>query len=138
MDIESGIESEMLLDFDVSKSFVVQGNMVCEKETYLPVLVDLVPVKAKETPVQYFTIVPDNLSLVYRLAYQTTLGGTVPFYYQSQIITSLLTGATSEGLGGASTIRGILRNRVIAMDYGLAADKQDGKPGFYMGLNYLF
>ncbi|MBW8333647.1 MAG: outer membrane protein assembly factor [Prolixibacteraceae bacterium] len=169
---------------------------------------------------QYFTIVPDNLSLVYRLAYQTTLGGTVPFYYQSQVITSQLTGATSEGLGGASTIRGILRNRVIgdgifygnvearwkvvrfnfiknnfyiglngftdfgrvtkkiavnpnstlglpgdylkkdaekmhysygggliiamnenfviAMDYGMAADKQDGKSGFYMGLNYLF
>jgi hypothetical protein len=169
---------------------------------------------------QYFTIVPDNLSLVYRLAYQATLGGTVPFYYQSQVITSQLTGATSEGLGGASTIRGILRNRVIgdgifygnvearwkvvrfnfiknnfyiglngftdfgrvtkkiavnpnstmelpgdylkkdaekmhysyggglivamnenfviAMDYGMAADKQDGKSGFYMGLNYLF
>lgn len=169
---------------------------------------------------QYFTIVPDNLSLVYRLAYQTTLGGTVPFYYQSQVITSQLTGATSEGLGGGSTIRGILRNRVIgdgifygnvearwkvvrfnfiknnfyiglngftdfgrvtnkitvnpnsglwwqndylkkdaekmhysygagliiamnenfviAMDYGMAADKQDGKSGFYMGLNYLF
>lgn len=169
---------------------------------------------------QYFTIVPNNLSLVYRLAYQTTLGGKVPFYYQSQVITSMLTGATSEGLGGASTIRGILRNRVIgdgvfygnvearwkvvhfnfiknnfyiglngftdfgrvtkkiavnpnslmgsqtdylkkdaekmhysygtgliiamnenfviAMDYGMAANKQDGKSGFYMGLNYLF
>jgi hypothetical protein len=169
---------------------------------------------------QYFTIVPNNLSLVYRLAYQTTLGGEVPFYYQSQVITSMMTGATSEGLGGGSTIRGILRNRVIgdgvfygnvearwkvarfnfiknnfyiglngftdfgrvtkkiivnpnstmglpgdylknnaekmhysygggliiamnenfviAMDYGMAANKQDGKSGFYMGLNYLF
>ncbi|MDP2115198.1 MAG: DUF4382 domain-containing protein [Bacteroidota bacterium] len=27
LDIESGVESEVLLDFDVSKSFVVQGNM---------------------------------------------------------------------------------------------------------------
>jgi hypothetical protein len=169
---------------------------------------------------QYFTLVPNSLSLVYRLAYQTTLGGDVPFYYQSQVITSMMTGATSEGLGGGSTIRGILRNRVIgdgvfygnvearwkfvrfnfiknnfylglngftdfgrvtkkiavnpnstmvsavdylkkdaekmhysygaglivamnenfviSMDYGLAADKQDGKRGFYMGLNYLF
>jgi len=169
---------------------------------------------------QYFTLVPNNLSLVYRLAYQTTLGGDVPFYYQSQVITSMMTGATSEGLGGGSTIRGILRNRVIgdgvfygnvearwkfvrfnfiknnfylglngftdfgrvtkkiainpnslmvsstdylktdaekmhysygaglivamnenfviSMDYGMAADKQDGKRGFYMGLNYLF
>lgn len=169
---------------------------------------------------QYFTLVPNSLSLVYRLAYQTTLGGDVPFYYQSQVITSMMTGATSEGLGGGSTIRGILRNRVIgdgvfygnvearwkfvrfnfiknnfylglngftdfgrvtkkipvnpnstmgstvdylkkdaekmhysygaglivamnenfviSMDYGMAADKQDGKRGFYMGLNYLF
>ena len=172
---------------------------------------------------QYFTLVPENLSLVYRLAYQTTLGGKVPFYYQSQVITSMMTGATSEGLGGGSTLRGILRNRVIgdgffygnvearwkfvrfnfiknnfylglngftdfgkvtkkldvesivapmssiprrdyfnwdaekmhfsygaglivamnenfviSMDYGMAAKKQDGKSGFYMGLNYLF
>jgi outer membrane protein assembly factor BamA len=29
-------------------------------------------------------------------------------------------------------------NFVIAIDYGLAADKQDGTSGFYMGLNYLF
>jgi hypothetical protein len=169
---------------------------------------------------EYFTLIKDKLSLVYRLAYQTTLSGKVPFYYQSQVITSMMTGATSEGLGGGSTIRGILRNRVvgdgvfygnvearwkvvrfnfiknnfyiglngftdfgrvtktipintnstmglpgdylklnaekmhysygagliiamnenfvIAMDYGMAAKKQDGKSGFYMGLNYLF
>lgn len=172
---------------------------------------------------EYFTLVKNKLSLVYRLAYQSTIGGKVPFYYQSQVITSMMTGATSEGLGGGSTMRGILRNRVIgdgvfygniearwkfvrfnfiknnfylglngftdfgkvtkkldvksivgpvssipqsdyfswdaekmhysygagliiamnenfviAMDYGMAAKKQDGKSGFYMGLNYLF
>ena len=169
---------------------------------------------------QYFTLIPDNLSLVYRLGYQSTLSGKVPFYYQSQVITSFMTGETSEGLGGATTIRGILRNRVIgdgifygnvearwkvvrfnfiknnfylglsgftdfgrvtkkipintnvtmglpgeylksdaekmhysygaglviamnenfvfAMDYGKAANLQDGKSGFYMNLNYLF
>lgn len=62
---------------------------------------------------QYFTLVPDDLSLVYRLAYQTTIAGDVPFYYQSQVMTSFLTGATSEGLGGSKSIRGIYRNRVI-------------------------
>lgn len=172
---------------------------------------------------QYFTLVPEKLSFVYRLAYQTTLSGNVPFYYKSQMITSILTGATAEGLGGAKTVRGILRNRVvgdgvflgnaelrwkfarfnwiknnfylglntfadfgrvtqmvdvknkviarssipqpqyfnwdgekmhvsygaglrivmnenfvIAADYGVASDKQDGKSGFYMGLNYIF
>ena len=168
---------------------------------------------------QYFTIVPKDLSLVYRLAYQTTLGGEVPFYYKSQVMTSFMTGALSEGLGGGKTVRGILRNRVvgdgffygnvearwkfvrftfiknnwylglnsfldfgkitkeikisdsainanpdlfkkdaekfhttygaglrivmnenfvIAVDYGRATNKQDGKSGMYIGLNYLF
>lgn len=62
---------------------------------------------------QYFTLVPRDLSLVYRLAYQTTIGGDVPFYYQTQVITSMLTGALSEGLGGSRTLRGIYRNRVV-------------------------
>ncbi len=172
---------------------------------------------------QYFTLVPNDLSLAYRLNYQTTLGGKVPFYYQSQVITSIMKGASSEGLGGARTLRGVLRNRivgdgyflgnvemrwkfsrftfinnnfylglnafsdfgmvtkkikapetimaissipqpdyfnwdaeklhtslglglrvvmnenfVIAFDYGMATNKQDGDSGFYMGLNYLF
>jgi len=29
-------------------------------------------------------------------------------------------------------------NFVIAMDYGIAANKQDGDSGIYIGLNYLF
>ncbi len=62
---------------------------------------------------QYFTIIPNDLSFVYRLAYQSTIAGNVPFYYQSQVMTSFLTGALSEGLGGAKSIRGINRNRVV-------------------------
>jgi outer membrane protein assembly factor BamA len=69
---------------------------------------------------QYFTLIENDLSLVYRLGYQTTLTGTTPSFYQSQVITSMLTGATSEGLGGSSTLRGILRNRVVG-------------DGFFMG-----
>ncbi|NOR74727.1 MAG: BamA/TamA family outer membrane protein [Draconibacterium sp.] len=69
--------------------------------------------KIKLTHRQYFTIVPDRLSLVYRLAYQTTIGGHVPFYYQSQVITSVMKGASSEGLGGAKSLRGIRRNRIV-------------------------
>jgi outer membrane protein assembly factor BamA len=62
---------------------------------------------------QYFTLIEKDLALVYRLGYQTTLTGTTPSFYQSQVITSMLTGATSEGLGGSSTLRGVLRNRVV-------------------------
>lgn len=63
---------------------------------------------------QYFTIIPDDLAFAYRLAYQTTIGDKqVPFYYQPQVMTSILLGALSEGLGGAKSIRGLYRNRVV-------------------------
>ncbi len=92
---------------------------------------------------QYFTIVPKNLSLVYRLAYQATVAGHTPFYYQSQVITSVLTGALSEGLGGAKTLRGILRNRVVGdgFFYGNLEMRWKFvrfnwiKNNFYLGLN---
>jgi len=172
---------------------------------------------------QYFTLIPKDLSFAYRLGYQTALSGNVPFYYRSQLISSVLTGDMSEGMGGARTLRGALRNRVIgdgivygnaelrwkfvrfnlinnnfylglsaftdigkvtkkvdveslivpesliqqpdyfrlgdekmhysygaglhiamnenfiiAIDYGLSVDRQDGTSGLYIGLNYLF
>ncbi len=62
---------------------------------------------------QYLTIVPKNLSFAYRLGYQSTIAGKVPFYYQNQLVTSVLSGTTSEGLGGSKNLRGILRNRVV-------------------------
>jgi hypothetical protein len=62
---------------------------------------------------QYFTLIEKNLSFVYRVGYQSAVSGKVPFFYQSQVITSMLTGATNEGLGGASTLRGVLKNRIL-------------------------
>ncbi|MDP4205572.1 MAG: BamA/TamA family outer membrane protein [Bacteroidota bacterium] len=171
----------------------------------------------------YFTIIPQDLSFAVRVDYQKTLWGTVPFYYQNQIMTSVMAGTVSEGLGGGKNLRGILRNRIVgegiafsnaefrwkflrkkifnqnfyfglnafvdggrvtdrtpiekyvkdlsvlnnseffksdaekmhysagsglravmnqnfvlAVDYGMAFDKQDGTSGLYIGLNYLF
>lgn len=62
---------------------------------------------------QYFTLVPEVLSLVYRLAYQGTLWGHCPFYMQPNLATLYPVAAVSEGLGGAKSIRGLLRNRVV-------------------------
>ena len=69
---------------------------------------------------QYFTLKENDLSFAYRLGYQTTVFGDVPFYYQSQVIVSALRGAYSEGLGGAKTLRGILRNRVVGDGFAYA------------------
>ena len=95
---------------------------------------------------QYFTLVEDDLSLVYRLGYQATLTGNTPFFYQSQVITSMLTGATSEGLGGSSTLRGILRNRVVGDAFFMGNVELRWKPLYftflkqecYLGLNLFY
>jgi outer membrane protein assembly factor BamA len=95
---------------------------------------------------QYFTLVENDLSLVYRLGYQATLTGKTPFFYQSQVITSMLTGATNEGLGGASTLRGVLRNRVIGDAFFMGNIELRWKPVYfkfikqdcYLGLNGFY
>ena len=92
---------------------------------------------------QYFTIIEKDLSFVYRLAYQGTIAGHAPFYYQTQMITSVLKGATSEGLGGSSSLRGVLRNRVVGDGIFLGNVEARWKfsrfqfinNNFYLGLN---
>jgi outer membrane protein assembly factor BamA len=95
---------------------------------------------------QYFTLKKEKLALAYRLNYQTTLSGTLPFFYQSQVITSFLTGATNEGLGGVSTLRGVRRNRVIGDGFFYGNVELRWKPlnfkllnqDVYIGLNAFY
>jgi outer membrane protein assembly factor BamA len=95
---------------------------------------------------QYFTLIEKDLALVYRLGYQATVSGSVPFFYQSQVITSMLTGATNEGLGGSSTLRGVLRNRVIGDAFFMGNIELRWKPVYfkflkqdcYLGLDGFF
>ena len=95
---------------------------------------------------QYFTIVENDLSFVYRLGYQTNLWGKTPFFYQSQVITSMLTRAQSEGLGGATTLRGVLKNRVVGDGFALANLELRWKPlyfkflkqSWYLGVNLFY
>lgn len=62
---------------------------------------------------QYFPIIKSKLSFAYRLAYQGTIGGRTPFYIEPYMITAISFVTTIDGLGGAKTLRGILRNRVV-------------------------
>ena len=95
---------------------------------------------------QYFTLIPKNLSLVYRVGFQTKLTGEVPFFYQSQVITSRLTGTQSEGLGGSSTLRGVLLNRVIGDGFVYGNVEMRWKPIYfklfkqdsYLGINAFY
>jgi len=59
---------------------------------------------------QYFTIWPKYITFAYRLRYQTKLSGDIPFYMLPYVFNSK---KTEFGLGGAKSLRGILRNRVV-------------------------
>jgi outer membrane protein assembly factor BamA len=95
---------------------------------------------------QYFKLAKD-LVFAYRLDYQTTLGNDkVPYYAQPELITSYLIAATNQGLGGKSSVRGILRNRVIgdAVGFGNFEFRYKFlrfewlKQNFYIGTNVFF
>jgi outer membrane protein assembly factor BamA len=65
---------------------------------------------------QYFTLVPQVLSFAYRLSYQAKLGGTMP-YYMLPFVYNTAPSLTRDGLGGAKTVRGVLRNRIVGDDF---------------------
>ena len=65
---------------------------------------------------QYFTLVPKKVNFAYRVSYQAKLTGEMPFYMLPLVFNSAPQ-LTLSGLGGARTIRGILRNRVVGEDF---------------------
>jgi len=95
---------------------------------------------------QYFSLGSKNFVFAYRLGYQTTLSGTVPFHIQPHIVPTFMTAATSQGLGGAKTLRGIMRNRVVGDGIVLGnvelrwkfLKTKLGKSDLYVGTNVFF
>jgi hypothetical protein len=67
---------------------------------------------------QYFTLIKRHLTFAYRLGFITTIAGKSPWYSQNRLYPTILRSSSSEGLGGARTIRGILRNRVVGKGMG--------------------
>ena len=92
---------------------------------------------------QYFTLIKDDLSFAYRVGWQQTIGGHVPYYYEPQIISTVLTGSSTTGLGGAKNLRGVRRNRIVGDGFVLGNVELRWKfyylklfnQNFYCGLN---
>jgi len=61
----------------------------------------------------YIPIYKDKLTFAYRVAWQGSLAGDVPFYMLQNLSTLYMRQITNEGLGGLNSIRGVLRNRVV-------------------------
>jgi len=62
---------------------------------------------------QYFTLRKKVLNLAYRISYQPKIAGDIPFYMLPFVYDSK---QNRDGLGGAKTLRGILRNRIAGND----------------------
>jgi outer membrane protein assembly factor BamA len=94
---------------------------------------------------QYFTIAPQVLSFTYRLSYQAKLTGTMP-YYMLPFVYNTAPSLTRDGLGGAKTIRGVLRNRIVGDDFAYGNIElrwkflrtQVGKQNIYLALSSFF
>ncbi|MBR8537586.1 BamA/TamA family outer membrane protein [Carboxylicivirga sediminis] len=95
---------------------------------------------------QYFNLTPKrNLIAAYRIGFQHKLNGTIPFYLLPHMASSVLTSATSQGLGGAKTLRGINRNRLVGNGSLLTNIELRWKmwrtklfrQDFYLGTNYF-
>ncbi len=61
---------------------------------------------------QYFTILPDRVNLAYRISYQGKLFGEMPFYMLPYLFNTAPK-LTTDGVGGAKTVRGVMRNRIV-------------------------
>ncbi|NJO92830.1 MAG: hypothetical protein HC831_30580 [Chloroflexia bacterium] len=58
----------------------------------------------------YISIIKERLKFAYRLGYQTKISGSIPFYLMPYLVDSR---NTYDAFGGAKTLRGILRNRIV-------------------------
>lgn len=69
---------------------------------------------------QYITLKKDFLTFAYRLGWQATIDGHTPFYMQPYMVNTFTRTTKNDGLGGARSLRGILRNRIVgdAFTYG--------------------
>ena len=94
----------------------------------------------------YVPIYQDRVIFAYRLGAQNNIAGKSPFYMNSYLNTIFIQRVMYEGLGGANSLRGIMRNRILANGFAYAnvelrtkvAKFDIGKQHFYIGLVPFF
>ena len=99
------------IQFNPSKGFWLEGLIAVSPK--LP-WVETPFVKASVMLRNYLPLYGKKLTLASRLAWQDALGNQAPFYYMSYVSQSFCNNTIAEGLGGAKTLRGVLRNRIWA------------------------
>lgn len=91
----------------------------------------------------YQSLYSDRLILAYRVGAQLNVAGESPFYLNTYLNQLYMQRVVYEGLGGANSVRGIMRNRILAPGVAFANVElrtrifslKLGKNMFYLGLN---
>ncbi|MBO7234309.1 MAG: BamA/TamA family outer membrane protein [Paludibacteraceae bacterium] len=94
----------------------------------------------------YVPIYRDRVTLAYRLGTQNNIAGKSPFYMNTYLNTLFIQRVMYEGLGGANSLRGIMRNRILANGFAYAnvelrckvVNFDIGRQHFYVGLAPFF
>ena len=94
----------------------------------------------------YVPIYRDRVTFAYRVGTQNNIAGKSPFYMNTYLNTLFIQRVMYEGLGGANSLRGIMRNRILANGFAYAnvelrtkVVKFDiGRQHFYIGLAPFF
>ena len=94
----------------------------------------------------YVPIYRDRVTFAYRLGTQNNMAGKSPFYMNTYLNTLFIQRVMYEGLGGANSLRGIMRNRILANGFAYAnvelrtkvAKFDIGRQHFYIGLAPFF
>ena len=94
----------------------------------------------------YVPIYRDRVTFAYRIGTQNNIAGRSPFYMNTYLNTLFIQRVMYEGLGGANSLRGIMRNRILANGFAYAnvefrckvAKFDIGRQHFYIGLAPFF
>lgn len=94
---------------------------------------------------QYIPIIKNRLTFAYRIGTQLLVAGKSTFYQNTYMNQLYYHRVLYEGLGGANSLRGILRNRILANGFAYGNMElriqlfnfKIGKELFYIGLNPL-
>ena len=94
----------------------------------------------------YVPVYKDRVTFAYRIGTQNNIAGKSPFYMNTYLNTLFIQRVMYEGLGGANSLRGIMRNRILANGFAYAnielrakvAKFDIGKQHFYIGLAPFF
>ena len=94
----------------------------------------------------YVPVYRDRVTFAYRLGTQNNVAGKSPFYMNTYLNTLFIQRVMYEGLGGANSLRGIMRNRILANGFAYVnvelrakvAKFDIGRQHFYIGLAPFF